>query len=754
MAREVTRNAYVTNLGGRELAVDTPRALALGAVTALLIAAVGTFLFVSNYYGKVVPGVRVDGVPIGGLPPDSASTVLVGRAKTLGETPIELRADDQRWQPTLADVGVGVDARTLADKAYSVGRVGSPLERSMTIASALLHPVDLVAPSVDHAHVAAWVDDAASKFDRQPIDAALTISPTGKVQSTPEQVGRQLDRARATDAIERALNGWLKGQSGNPPAVDLPFNTLQPAIAAAAIEPTRAQAEAALSKPVTLKLDNDSWRLEPADVAKMLTFQHDGAVVRLDVDATALGGLIDRVAGQADRQPTDAALSFSPDGKVTFKPDQPGRQLDRAAAREQIRATLINPSPSGELALPAARLPAKVKTDDLATTRDALQKLFGGPVKMTAGDKSVSFDPKDVAGMVRLDNGKIAVEDAKLKPALDKLAEQVERAPKNPRLKVVGGSGTHPNWLVGMPGGGPDATLEQIAPGQPGQHMDAAKALDAAKKALTAGDRDVNLPVDTTPVFDVSNRAAFGPLEYIDGSTTSYAGSIPERRNNVELAASRLNGVVVAPHTTMSFNESLGSTSVDNGYMTAWGFASGPNGAKTVPSVGGGICQIATTLFQSVFWSGYQIEDRSWHLFPMARYSAPPRGMPGLDATVDEASGVDLKWTNNTDNPVVIQARTDGSNVSFALYGQKPNWNVKIDPSVVTNVVRTSGRTVTQYEPSMPAGKTVYVEDAQDGYTATVRRTVTAPGQEPRVLTLTSTYQPSENIIAVGTGGR
>jgi vancomycin resistance protein YoaR len=128
--------------------------------------------------------------------------------------------------------------------------------------------------------------------------------------------------------------------------------------------------------------------------------------------------------------------------------------------------------------------------------------------------------------------------------------------------------------------------------------------------------------------------------------------------------------------------------------------------------------------------------------------------MPGLDATVDEVSGVDLKWTNNTDTPVVIQAKTDGSNVSFALFGQKPGWQVKVDPAVVGQVVKTSGRTVTQYEPSMPAGKSVYVEEAQDGYTAMVRRTVTAAGQEPRVLTLVSTYQPSENIIAVGTGGR
>src|SRR5207244_881552 len=133
-----------------------------------------------------------------------------------------------------------------------------------------------------------------------------------------------------------------------------------------------------------------------------------------------------------------------------------------------------------------------------------------------------------------------------------------------------------------------------------------------------------------------------------------------------------------------------------------------------------------TTLFQSVFWSGYTIEERNWHMFWIPRYGVAPRGIQGLDATVDEAADVDLKWTNDTDTPIVIQAATDGSNVSFALYGQKPSWQVKVDGPSITGVVRTSGKTVTQYEPGMPAGSSVWVEEARDGFTSTISRTVTA----------------------------
>lgn len=763
MARQLDMNAYTTRIGSREIAIDTPRALGLAAITAVLVAVVGTYLFVSNFYGKVVPGVHVDGVPIGGLPPDSASTALIGRAKTIGEARLQLRADDQSWEPTLNELGVAVDARGLADRAYAIGRDGSPLQRSITIGSALFRPVELTAPTLDRARLTAWVDQTGAHFDRPPIDAALTLSPTGQVQLTQEQVGRALDRPAAVEALNRAIEDRLKAPSDAPaPAVDLPFATIQPALTSAAITPARAQAEAALARPFVLKMDADSWRLEPAELARLLSFRRDGAAMQVDVEGAALAGLLDRIAGQADRRPKDATLALSPDGKVQFTPDQPGRDLDRAAAREQLRAALLSPSPTGELQLPAVRIPAQVRADDLAAARTALDRAMSGPTRLVAGDKTVELQPKDVAPILRIVNGSagaatIEVDEAKLRPALEKLAREVDRAPKNARLRIVGGSGAKPGWLVGsMPNGGPDAGFEVLQPGQAGQKLDVARALEAAKRGLVeSNDRVIALPIQTTNPIDADARASFGPLEFIDGGTTSYAGSIPARAHNLELAASRLDGYVVPPGVTFSFNEAIGSTSLDNGYKIAWGIAGDANGKpKTVPSVAGGICQIATTLFHGVFWSGMPIEERNWHLYWIPKYGVQPRGITGLDAAVDEESGVDLKWTNATDTPIIIQARTDGNRVSFALYGKKPDWKVDVANPIVGGWVKADTRPVTQPEPSMPAGQVAAVEEARDGFTATNVRTVTPPGGEPRVLRLTSVYQPSRNVTLVGTGGR
>jgi vancomycin resistance protein YoaR len=102
-----------------------------------------------------------------------------------------------------------------------------------------------------------------------------------------------------------------------------------------------------------------------------------------------------------------------------------------------------------------------------------------------------------------------------------------------------------------------------------------------------------------------------------------------------------------------------------------------------VPSVAGGICQVATTLFQPVFWAGYQLEERWWHLYWTPAYTS--RGFVGLDATVDPDAGLDLKWINPTPDYVLIQASATADKVTFRLYGRKSAWSVQVDEPVISN---------------------------------------------------------------------
>src|SRR5918911_3584441 len=176
------------------------------------------------------------------------------------------------------------------------------------------------------------------------------------------------------------------------------------------------------------------------------------------------------------------------------------------------------------------------------------------------------------------------------------------------------------------------------------------------------------------------------------------------------------------------------------------------SGARTVPSVAGGICQLATTLFQRVFWTGFPLVERHWHLYWIPAYTS--HGLVGLDATVDSDSGLDFQWSNPTDGYLLIQSATDESNVYFGLYGKRRDWTVKVDGPVITNRVPPNTDPLAEVEPSLPWGRIQPVETAREGFDVAITRTVTREDGQPRVLTVNSSYEPSRTVTLVGTKGK
>jgi vancomycin resistance protein YoaR len=240
--------------------------------------------------------------------------------------------------------------------------------------------------------------------------------------------------------------------------------------------------------------------------------------------------------------------------------------------------------------------------------------------------------------------------------------------------------------------------------------------------------------------------------QVIQERSTSFVGSIPERANNIGLALSHLNGSLVPAGGTFSFNRAIGPTTLAAGFQ--WGFAYSTDSKGTsqvVPSVGGGICQVATTLFQPVFLSGYQIEERHWHMFVMNHYAY--NGYVGLDATVSPDDGLDFKFTNNTDSPLLILAGTQGQTAHISLVGTPPNWTVKVAPETVTKVVQPAPGIVRSSSPAFARGRQIVLEEAQAGLTAYETRQVIYPDGLVRTLHLSSSYQPAQTSILVGTGG-
>lgn len=254
---------------------------------------------------------------------------------------------------------------------------------------------------------------------------------------------------------------------------------------------------------------------------------------------------------------------------------------------------------------------------------------------------------------------------------------------------------------------------------------------------------------DTATVTATPPVAAEKVSDVLGRGRTSYAGSIPARAHNVELATSRLNGVTVPPGGVFSFNQALGPSTLDAGFKLGYGITIDNNRPRTVPSVAGGICQVATTLFHAAYWAGLEIVERNYHLYWIPKYGQPPTGVTGLDATVDDP-WADLKFRNTTGNWIRIESWSDGSEIGFTIYGVDPEWTVETEGPFISNRVPASPAYVREETLSLPPGDSLEVEHAEDGFEVSMTRRVYHEGKLLDTYRFNSRYRPSRNVVLVG----
>jgi vancomycin resistance protein YoaR len=489
---------------------------------------------------------------------------------------------------------------------------------------------------------------------------------------------------------------------------------------------------------VTVQYGDRSWNLSTDEIQVALTVP--SATSRDSpapyVEPSLVSQFIDRIASDVERPAQDAKLVLAGD-KVVLEPAVTARVLDRNETARRVWVAIRSEQRKAQPAVDE-RQPA-VRDDDLTASLGLANTLIQEPVLVTGPDnRQWTLTTSALRDMLVLPtsggNGQAPRVDAtKLADFVAGLAQDVDMAPLNARFQRNSAG-----------------QVTAIRDSVDGLAVDRAEAARLIGSAAASSNRRVSLPVRSTgPAVTAADVGQLAGLQLIADNTTSYAGSIPPRRHNVEFATSLLNGVVVAPGDIFSFNHEMGPTTLDRGFQVGYGIEAQGDTVKTVPSVAGGICQVATTLFQPVFWTGYTIEERYPHAYWIAHYTS--HGMVGLDTTVDEEAGLDFRFKNDTSSDILIQSSTDGTNVHFAVYGVAPAWKVQVDPPVITNLIKTDPKVVVENDSTMPKGQQIYTEAAQDGFTVTIRRTVTDSAGSSRQLNLRSNYAPAHNVIAVGT---
>lgn len=272
----------------------------------------------------------------------------------------------------------------------------------------------------------------------------------------------------------------------------------------------------------------------------------------------------------------------------------------------------------------------------------------------------------------------------------------------------------------------------------PGLKLDADKLFKALKAELDAGRYTTRLTAETEQILplvtSVSLQNGFAKLSEASTKTTN-----DQRRNtNISLAARAITGTCVMPGETFSFNRATGQRSVDKGYQPAPAIFDG----TTQDEVGGGVCQVSSTLFNAAAMADMTIVSRTPHAWPSS-YIAK-----GLDATVNWP-GIDFQFRNDKSTPVFIVARYENKKVSVEMYGMRAYAGESIILETKT-LKETEPDAQPEYRenPELAPGTQQVKRKARTGYLVQTDRVYLRDGQEIRREKLcTSDYRAIRQLI-------
>lgn len=270
---------------------------------------------------------------------------------------------------------------------------------------------------------------------------------------------------------------------------------------------------------------------------------------------------------------------------------------------------------------------------------------------------------------------------------------------------------------------------------------------EATKKTLVTalGDtKDGTVTVKANVMIDKAevSREDLEQIKDVLGTfTTDYASSSGARATNILVGAGKLNGKLLMPGETLSGYEHMHPFTKENGYETAHAYENG----QVVDSVGGGACQIATTLYNAALRAEVGIKERKNHSMTVSYVQ------PSADAAI-AGTYKDIKITNTTNYPIYVEAYTAGRKLTFTIWGKEERAGGRSLEFVSEVLTNTPAGVTYKDDPTMPAGKTVQEQSGHSGRTSKLWKVVKVNGVEKeRILVSSDTYRVSNAIVRRGT---
>lgn len=266
-------------------------------------------------------------------------------------------------------------------------------------------------------------------------------------------------------------------------------------------------------------------------------------------------------------------------------------------------------------------------------------------------------------------------------------------------------------------------------------------SMDEAKEMLKTYQEEYTIPLKVTyPSVSTNDIGSEAFPDLLSSFRTSFTSSNSNRSTNIRLCSEKINGTVLMPGETFSFNQVVGKRTPEAGFKPATAYS----GGKVVQEYGGGICQVSSTLYNAVLYANLEITERTNHGYK------PSYVDPGLDATVSWG-GPDFKFTNNRDYPIRIVCDTSNKILNIYIYGLKrdTDYKVVLDAQYVSTVYF---KTVYQKDSSFASGQSRVIQSGSNGCkTATYKYLYDANGTLVSSECISrDTYNPHNKIVAVG----
>jgi vancomycin resistance protein YoaR len=422
--------------------------------------------------------------------------------------------------------------------------------------------------------------------------------------------------------------------------------------------------------------------------------------------------------------------SAANDGSIKFSvsDEKVGIAIDYENGMEEIENQLASLNFKPVSFLSKTEYPTIYKKDCLNVETAAEKITNRAPLILKNADKEWKIDKQELASWLSLEKSGDNIVIGPNKETITNYfnlnyASEINKEPKESRFAIV------------------DGKVSEFQAGQDGFLIDNEATIEKINNDFIKGQMNtvefVIKEVKSQTSLDETND--LGIKEIIGTGHSNFAGSPKNRRHNIQNGAQSLAGILIKPNQEFSLGEALGDVNGSTGYLQEMVI----KGDKTIPEYGGGLCQIATTIFRAAMASGFPITERRNHSYRV-RYYEPA----GMDAAI-YSPHPDVKFINDSSNNVLIQYRLDGDNLYFDFWGTKDGRTSSTTKPVVYNLVKPAPTKLIETL-DLPVGKKKCTESAHTGADTYFNYIVNYPNGEINEKRFSSHYVPWQEVCLIG----